>query len=251
MPRQEPARSNGRKPPTPIRNKRSRRGRNRAAKSNGAARKNDALARTMLAEQARERLFPYLAPACLVLAAALLIAVIALIASLNREERTIVVGMADSVADVIPLRIISQPMTPERVALWTNDVFDRLFEFSHANKEVHFRKVNIFFSSSGFAQFRQAMVASNWIQELDIRKGVYSGEVSRPLIVTRAGRDIWMLEGNVVVTLDAPGYRRQPSTKRVTVTVRRGDPASPVIAPDDPYPPTNRIGLRIEEIKML
>ena len=153
----------------------------RGAKPKKADYKNDALSRHLRSERIRERVWHYLLPGFVIQSGIILVLSIALAISMNREQDTIVVGLSQGVADSIPLRVIKSPLTPERVAFWCNDVFDRLFEFSYANKSTHFRKINIFFSAQGFAQFRRALVENNWIHELDLRRGVFSGELKTPI----------------------------------------------------------------------
>ena len=151
-------------------------------------------------------------------------------------------------ADPQPLVPLDRPFTYERVAYWANGVFSRLFDFGHDNIEDHFRQMNIFFTEAGFIQFREDLLSTNWLEEMRIRQAVVDGKVVEPLRVTQTTPTRWELKGKIVIELDAPGYKVAEDYKNVTVRLIRGEPAGPVIAPDDPFPPTNNSGLRIEYV---
>ena len=152
-------------------------------------------------------------------------------------------------ADPQPLVPLDRPFTYERVTYWANAVFARLFDLgSYADIEDHFREMNIFFTEAGFSQFREDLLSTNWLEEMRIRSAVVSGEVAEPLRVTQTTPTRWELKGRIVIQLDAPGYKVAEDYKNVTVQLIRGEPSGPVIAPDDPFPPTNNMGLRIEYV---
>ena len=212
----------------------------------------NALENYLKAEETRRRLIKWLLPALVV--SLLLNTVLAGIgiALLARGVQDRYWVMPPYKADAEPMVALrGDPLTYERVAMWSNEVVNRLFDFPHSNITRHFRKMNIFFTPRGFARFRADLDANNWLLELDQRNAVLYGSVSELLRVTLVGPNFWELKGKVVISMEAPGYKPTSDEKNITVRLQRGDRATPVIAPEDPFPPTNNLGLRIEYVELL
>lgn len=153
-------------------------------------------------------------------------------------------------ADAIPISPLSEPFTPERLSAWTTDVAERLFDFSHADYNEHFRTMRIYFTAGGFASFREMMVQSNWLSEVQRRRAVLRGEVDGALQVARINPEYWDVAGRVHIVLDSPGYEVATDTKQITLRIVRGDPSPPADPIHKPFQATNWIGLRIHVLSV-
>lgn len=147
-----------------------------------------------------------------------------------------------------PLQVIEAPLSEQRVARWGNMVSDRLFDFSHSDYGEHFRVMSIYFTEQGFQQFRQALIESNWLDLIEQRRAVLSGEVSDNLRVTRFTNTYWDLAGEVRIVIDSPGHDLSDDNMQLSIRIRPGAPTAPASPPDDPFPATNWLGLKIDQI---
>ena len=173
---------------------------------------------------------------------------IVLLFFLLKGEETKFILIPPEQGDGIPAVAVSDPLSPERVALWAMEVSERLFDFSHADSGAHFRSMRIFFTPQGLVQFREALVESNWLQQVEARRAVLRGEVSRNLRVTFVSDDHWDLEGGIRLALDQPGYDLAKDNKRLVLRIVRGDAEAPTQPPWSPFPATNYLGLKIDRI---
>ena len=148
----------------------------------------------------------------------------------------------------IALEVVQRPLSEQRVARWGTMVSDRLFDFSYSDYGSHFRDMSIYFTEQGFEQFRQALIQSNWLDEIESRRAVLSGEISTNLRVTEFTSTYWDLTGQARIVLDQPGHKVAVDTKQLSIRVRPGDPTAPASPPDDPFPATNWLGLKIDKL---
>ena len=148
----------------------------------------------------------------------------------------------------IALEVVQRPLSEQRVAHWGTMVSDRLFDFSYSDYGSHFRDMSIYFTEQGFEQFRQALIESNWLDEIEARRAVLSGEVSTNLRVTQFTSTYWDLTGQARIVVDQPGHKVAVDTKQLSIRIRPGDPTAPASPPDDPFPATNWLGLKIDKL---
>ena len=200
------------------------------------------------ADQSREKLVRIVTPALAVALVGWTLTSIVLVFFLLKGQDTKYILLPPEQGDGVPAIAVSDPLSQERVALWAMQVSERLFDFSHANSAAHFRSMRIYFTPQGMLQFRQALVESNWLQQVESRRAVLRGEVSRNLRVTFASDDHWELDGGIRLALDQPGYDLAKDNKRLVLRIVRRDPAAPTEPPWSPFPATNYLGLKIDRI---
>ena len=213
----------------------------------------NALESYLRSEDARRRLIRWLLPALagsLALNTILVVIALVMLASPAPERWWMLPPYKADAEPMIPLR--GDPFTYERVSMWANDVANRLFDFPHSGIAPHFQKMNIYFTEDGFAQFRTDLGASNWIRDLTERNGVLYADVLDLIKVRKAYENnrYWEVSGRMAIRMESPGYKAATDEKEITMLIVRGDPATPVIDPSDPFPPTNFLGLRIASVKL-
>lgn len=228
-----------------------------APRRRGAGRSLSALDRQIAVDQALRRLGTWLLPA------------LALSLSLNAVQGVMNAGLlirgpeqlffqfAPTHGDAMPITAIpiaplSEPLTPQRLSGWTTEVVENLFDFSHADYADHFRRIRIYFTAGGFQRFREMMVTSNWLSQVQGRRAVLRGEVDGALRVARVSPelDYWDMDGRVHIVLDSPGHEVATDTKRIMLRVVRGESIPPADPLTKPFPATNWIGLRIDVLSV-
>ena len=153
-----------------------------------------------------------------------------------------------------PMTPVSQPFSMARVERFAESVSEALFNFDHARSALHFRNVRIWFTDAGFAQFRSALREANWLAMLRERRGALTGELAdgRGLEIQQVGKDpaVWILSGNVRLTLDTPGFEPAVDVKKLDLRIVPGDPAVQTAPVESVNPFVNHLGLRIDAIRI-